>query len=222
MGVRSPDLTRRRVGDPTATKGLQSYDGFGAGELAAIERGNAGRIFPKRSRRSGGGRSPPYVTGNLRHICSDDIVLDVDYSVDLRPKTIWGGSTIPGKKMIKLIVPELQSWQRAQQLLELYKAPPSTVLVGVAQALHFTPEQGKAGPAFRDIGKGISLDRMYAAMYGAMLTDIRDFLKLRFRAKGMSEAEVADKARLSQALDKKDVGYIVNYLVIQVPDDLGG
>ena len=28
-------------------KGLQSFDGFRAGELAAIERGNAARIFPK-------------------------------------------------------------------------------------------------------------------------------------------------------------------------------
>ena len=28
-------------------KGLQAFDGFGAGELAAIERGNAGRVFPK-------------------------------------------------------------------------------------------------------------------------------------------------------------------------------
>jgi len=43
----------RRVGDPTATimvKGLQSFDGFGAGELAAIERGNAARMIPKFSR----------------------------------------------------------------------------------------------------------------------------------------------------------------------------
>jgi hypothetical protein len=31
-------------------KGLRSFDGFGAGELAAIERGNAARMFPKRSR----------------------------------------------------------------------------------------------------------------------------------------------------------------------------
>ena len=31
-------------------KGLQSFDGFGAEELAAIERGNAARIFPKCSR----------------------------------------------------------------------------------------------------------------------------------------------------------------------------
>jgi hypothetical protein len=31
-------------------KELQSFDGFGAGELAAIERGNAARVFPKCSR----------------------------------------------------------------------------------------------------------------------------------------------------------------------------
>jgi len=31
-------------------KGLQSFDGFGAGELAAVERGNAARMFPKCSR----------------------------------------------------------------------------------------------------------------------------------------------------------------------------
>jgi hypothetical protein len=47
VGVRSPDLTRHRVGDPTAVKGLQAFDGFGAGELAEIERGNAARMFPK-------------------------------------------------------------------------------------------------------------------------------------------------------------------------------
>ena len=28
-------------------KGLQSFGGFGLGELAAIERGNAARMFPK-------------------------------------------------------------------------------------------------------------------------------------------------------------------------------
>jgi len=31
-------------------KGLQTFGGFGAGELASIERGNAARIFPKCSR----------------------------------------------------------------------------------------------------------------------------------------------------------------------------
>lgn len=40
-------VAMRRVGDPTATKGLRSFDGFGAKELAAIERGNAVWMFPK-------------------------------------------------------------------------------------------------------------------------------------------------------------------------------
>ena len=30
-------------------KGLQSFDGFGAGELVEIERGNAVRVFPRYS-----------------------------------------------------------------------------------------------------------------------------------------------------------------------------
>lgn len=142
-----------------------------------------------------------------------DIVGHVDYSVDLRPKTIWGGSTIPGKKMIKVLVPELGAYQRAQELLNLYKALPETVLVGVAQILQFTPERGRAGPAFRDIGRGLDFERVYPTLYGAMLTDIRDFLKLRFRAKGMPEAQVLDKARLSRAVAESDIGYVINYLV---------
>jgi hypothetical protein len=43
-------VTMRRVGDPTATKGLESFDGFGAGELAATERDNAAGMLLKCSR----------------------------------------------------------------------------------------------------------------------------------------------------------------------------
>jgi len=144
---------------------------------------------------------------------SDDIVLHMDYSVDLGPKVIWGGLTIPGKKMMKVLMPEGPAVERANNLLGFYKDKADTTLIVVAEALHHTTERGMAGPAFRDIGKGIQFETMYNTMYGAILTDIRDFLKLRFRANGMSAAQVSDKAMLSQALERGDIGYLINYLI---------
>lgn len=139
--------------------------------------------------------------------------MDADYSVDLRPKTIWGGLTIPGKKMMKLIGQDETARERAIMLLDIYKANPSTTLVGVAQALHFTPKQGMTGPALRDIRKDFSMESMCSYMYGAMLTDIRDFLKLRFRAQGMSPTQALDTAALSRALEQENVGYLINYMI---------
>jgi len=139
--------------------------------------------------------------------------MDVPIGVDLRPKTIWMGTTIPGKKMIRVLMPESPGLERANTLLAFYKDKPDTALITVAEALHHTPERGMSGPAARDIGKKFSIDSMYTIMYGAILTDIRDFLKLRFRAKGMSEAQVSDKARLSQALEKGNIDYLINYLI---------
>lgn len=139
--------------------------------------------------------------------------MDAPMGVDLRPKTILMGATIPGKKMMRVLLPESPAVEQANTLLAYYKDEPDTALIAVAQALHHTPERGMSGPAFRDVGKKFSIGSMYTIMYGAILTDIRDFLKLRFRAKGISEAQVSDKARLSQALEKGNTDYLINYLI---------
>ena len=105
--------------------------------------------------------------------------------VDMSPRRIWFGLTIPGKKMMKIIVPE-GGWRRGHpvrgdRLLNLYKEEPREAFMSVVQVLNSLPDQeSQFGPAFRDIGKPLPLLSMHGA-YGAILTDMRDFLKFRLR-----------------------------------------
>ena len=69
-----------------------------------------------------------------------------------------------------------------RDLISLYSDPLWTVLLMVAHALHRMPQEGPVGPAMRDLrNTSIGPERM---LFGAVITDIRDFLKLRFRASG--------------------------------------
>jgi hypothetical protein len=107
-------------------------------------------------------------------------------SVDMRPRRIWFGITIPGKKMMRLLEPYLPG-NRGANLLDLYKAPPYEALLYVALALQLMPKRGfQFGPAARQFVSG---SQKFPTLYGATLTDMRDFLKLRFRAKGYPQSE---------------------------------
>jgi len=141
---------------------------------------------------------------------------------DFRPKTIWLGTTVPGKKMMAILIPK---WglQRGRSLIDLYKNRPFDAIIAVSFALDAIPQEGaKFGPALRDLFKEQSPE----IIYGAILTDIRDFLKLRFRAKGLAETEEAARAKLEEvtgtkgiqaAIENGDpeivVGYVVNYVI---------
>jgi hypothetical protein len=104
-----------------------------------------------------------------------------DSMVNLKPKRIWFGSTIPGKKMILMLQPDMapsKAIERGRYLIDLYKKAPYEALLYTAIALQVLPHRGaKFGAAFRDLNK-LSIS---ASQYGAILTDIRDFLKFRFR-----------------------------------------
>jgi hypothetical protein len=105
--------------------------------------------------------------------------------VDIRPRTVWTGLTVPGKKMVTLIS-QMGGPYRGQLLIDLYKQPPEQAITTVAFALHEVPKQGsRYGPAFRSAPIRLS-DTPIG--YGTVLTDMRDFLKLRFRLKGEQPA----------------------------------
>jgi hypothetical protein len=143
-------------------------------------------------------------------------------SIDYSPRRVWSGLTVPGKKMMVLLESR-GGIKRGQALVDLYKAAPYMALLAAALALHVVPERGaQLGPAFRDLSKPPTP----GMLHGAILTDIRDFLKLRFRAKGLAEPEVTGSLTIEdilatdsirETIDRGEgrlvVSYIVNYVV---------
>ena len=98
--------------------------------------------------------------------------------IHLEPARIWLGLTVPGKKMSRILEPD------GARLLNLYQGEPTMALYAVAIALHLAPDHAaQFGPAWRSTLKAITP----GVLHGALLTDIRDFLKLRFKAKGLAE-----------------------------------
>ena len=130
--------------------------------------------------------------------------------------------TIPGKKMMKMLDPE-GGIRRGQDLIFLYQDEPYGALLTVVDALESVREEGaRFGVALRDIGKTGSP----FMFYGAVLTDIRDFLKLRFRAKGLTKNEAKISERIEKGIQarkikralsgiKKELAfeYLVNYAI---------
>ena len=106
---------------------------------------------------------------------------------DMSPRRVWLGLSVPGKKMMALLNPDA-GIERGRQLIEIYQGTASLALINSALALHSLPKQPPTGPAFRDLGK--PLRPVPAMLFGAILTDIRDFLKFRFRASGLPDTEL--------------------------------
>jgi len=122
-------------------------------------------------------------------------------AVDSRPRRIWTGLTVPGKKMVKLIS-ERDGARRGQALVGLYKDPPEEVLTAITLALHEVPKQGsRAGPALKNVPIPLSNTTL---RHGAVLTDIRDFLRLRFRVSGAPGVQPAPSAAIEEAFRKGD------------------
>ena len=116
--------------------------------------------------------------------------------VDIRPRKVWTGLTVPGKKMVALIS-QMGGPYRGQLLIDLYKQPPEQAIMSVSFALHEVPKQGsRFGPAFRSAPIPLSNT---AIGYGTILTDLRDFLKLRFRLKGKAVNQPAPSQALADA-----------------------
>ena len=105
-------------------------------------------------------------------------------SFTTKPRRVWTGMTVPGKKLVALA--EKGGLSRGRTLLALYENSVEA-LVASAFAIEFMRGRGVMfGPALRDIGGGLEP----AKLYGAILTDIRDFLKLRFRTTASAEPPV--------------------------------
>lgn len=76
--------------------------------------------------------------------------------------------------------------EKSRDLGQVYDDGPSVALEAAAIALGEVPDQGAAfGPAVRDPTKRPPP----GAVFESILTDIRDFLKLRFRAEGMADPD---------------------------------
>jgi len=137
---------------------------------------------------------------------------------DMSPRRVWSGATIPGKKMMRMIS-SLSGASAGSELISLYEdESPHMAMFAAACALHELPEKGAIGPALRDLAKPL----LPGAVYGAILTDIRDFLKLRFRASGLSEAEVGSRqaileglvaGRLPEGVEPMRPHLVVNYAI---------
>ena len=109
-------------------------------------------------------------------------------------------------------------------MIDLYKAESTRALFAVVAALYELPNQGsRFGPALRDLRRSLET----VMLYGAVLTDIRDFLKLRFRCKGLTADDsaptpaIGDGYRvgdLKEALDaldsESDEDVASNYFII--------
>jgi hypothetical protein len=124
-------------------------------------------------------------------------------------------------------------YRRGQALIDLYKSVPYDVMVAIAFALHELPQRGSQfGPALRASTLRFTPTAM---LYGALSTDIRDFLKLRFRATGLTGIEEAPTEAFTEALSagsREALGaaleglhedqlwpafsYLVNYLISEL------
>lgn len=151
--------------------------------------------------------------------------------LDMTPRRVWFGLMVPGKKMMAMLIPDAGT-ERGRSLIKLYKDAPYQALLSVAFALHTVPETGEQfGPALRSLfGRPTS-----TSLYGAILTDMRDFLKFRFRCEGLTADVKAPDPSIEEGLRTGDLGaaleelttdeasftamgYVVNYVVTTLDD----
>lgn len=105
--------------------------------------------------------------------------------------------------------------ERGQGLIDVYKNNAEQALMYVAMALHLLPERGTHGPAFRDLTKRLP-PITATVIFGAVLTDIRDFLKLRFRAQGLRSEELISSltsGRFPRGVEPGNPGLVVQYTI---------
>jgi hypothetical protein len=106
-------------------------------------------------------------------------------AIDLSPRKIWFGIIIPGKKMMRLV--GFSGTEAGKELLRVYAAPPHEALLAVAYGLYALPKDDR-------------YDKQVA------LKDMRDFVKLRFKAPGRSNEN-------SSPVDPSDPDANINYLI---------
>jgi hypothetical protein len=119
--------------------------------------------------------------------------------VDMSPRKVSEGLKTPGKKMIRLVWAReglkttIEVIENGRNLTQVYEETPSVALEVASIALKEVPDEGAAfGPPVLDPAKRPPP----GAVFEAILTDIRDFLKLRFGAEGMSDPDGTLAGRL--------------------------
>ena len=128
--------------------------------------------------------------------------------VDLAPRRVWVGLLVPGKKMARL------TSELGTELLSLYRGPAHRALLAAGLGLALVPEGGAAfGPAARDLWKPMQP----GTFWGAVLTDIRDFLKFRFRASGAADHAQVQRfiatGVLPEGHGQWDAGVSINFAI---------
>ncbi|MEO8458379.1 MAG: hypothetical protein ABI559_11255 [Chloroflexota bacterium] len=108
-----------------------------------------------------------------------------DWPFDDSPKRIWVGATVPGKKMVRAL--GYDGLEAGKQIDHFYREyPVHQVIYALALTMHeILKPDGRVvrGAAIRDVrSKSVS----WSMAYGAILSDLRDFLKLRYRAGGLA------------------------------------
>ena len=82
----------------------------------------------------------------------------------------------------------------------MYQSDPWVAIHFAALGLHAVPTRGdQFGPASRDFS------RYPLMLYGSILTDVRDFLKLRFRTKGRVDPDEKVPPYVRWALENGDM-----------------
>ena len=131
--------------------------------------------------------------------------------VDLAPRRVWVGLLVPGKKMASL------TSELGTELLSLYRGPAHKALLAAGLGLALVPEGGAAfGPAARNLGK----PNQPGTFWGAVLTDIRDFLKFRFRASGAADQAQVQRfiatGVLPEGHGQWDTGVPINFVIAAI------
>ena len=120
--------------------------------------------------------------------------------LDTRPRRVWVAVNAPGKRMMRV----LESRGRllaGQSLADLYRDQAHVALYSAALALHLLPRHGESKKT----------------RFNEVLADIRDFLKLRFRAKVPTDTNLAWTGTgydeiIANATDKDLVVHVIGRL----------
>ena len=99
------------------------------------------------------------------------------------------------------------------EIVEMYELDPApTALIAACAVLREIPSAQPSGPAARNL-TSLTLPGDF---HGALITDIRDFLKLRFRASGvrLTVDEVQSlEQKIGPATQDRSPGYLVNFVI---------
>ena len=132
-------------------------------------------------------------------------------TVDLntKPRRVWLGLAVPGKKLRQLLRSHDSPWQ-GRGLAKLYRDDAHVGLLAAALTLHLMPRHAAR----------------HGMPYEQVLADVRDFLKFRFRAEGFVDADkrltLDDVAKSAEegcivSIDVADAA-VVSYVIGRLDD----